>query len=47
MVLVLLVPEELVRWDDEGVGFRRVVYKDGKWWYVPGDTVLATEIEFG
>jgi len=42
LMRVIDLPEELVKWDGEGVGFRRVVYKDGKWWYVPGDTVLAT-----
>jgi hypothetical protein len=42
LMRVIDLPEELVKWDGEGVGFRRVVYKDGKHWYVPGDAVLAT-----
>jgi hypothetical protein len=42
LMRVIDLPEELVKWDGEGVGFRRVVYKDGKHWCVPGDAVLAT-----
>jgi hypothetical protein len=39
---VIDVPEELVKWDGEGIGFRRVVYKNGRYWWVPGDAILCT-----
>ena len=39
---VIDVSYELVRWDDEGIGFRRVVYKGGRYWWVPGDAILCT-----
>lgn len=26
----------------EGIGFRRVVYKDGKYWWMFGDAILYT-----
>jgi hypothetical protein len=42
LMRVIDVPDELVRWDDEGIGFRRVVYKDGRYWWVPGDAILCT-----
>jgi hypothetical protein len=42
LMRVVDVPEELVKWDDEGIGFRRVVYKDGRYWWVPGDAILCT-----
>jgi len=42
LMRVIDVLDELVRWDGEGVGFRRVVYKDGKYWWVPGDAILCT-----
>ncbi|MCI4407466.1 MAG: hypothetical protein JHC26_00095, partial [Thermofilum sp.] len=42
LMRVIDVPEDLVKWDGEGIGFRRVVYKNGRWWWVPGDAILAT-----
>lgn len=39
---VIEVPDELVNWKGEGVGFRRVVKKDGMYWFVPGDGLVAT-----
>jgi phosphoribosylamine-glycine ligase len=42
LMRIIDLPEELVKWDGEGVGFRRVVYKDGKYWYVPGSDIVAT-----
>jgi hypothetical protein len=39
---VIDVPEGLVKWDGEGIGFRRVVYKSSSWWYIPGDSIVAT-----
>jgi hypothetical protein len=34
--------EDLVSWTDEGIGFRKVVKKDGQYWFVPGDGIVAT-----
>jgi len=42
LMRVIDVPEELVKWDGEGIGFRRVVYKNRRWWWVPGDAILCT-----
>ncbi|MCI4409108.1 MAG: hypothetical protein JHC26_08460, partial [Thermofilum sp.] len=42
LMRVIDVPEDLVKWDGEGIGFRRVVYKNGRWWWVPGDAILCT-----
>jgi hypothetical protein len=42
LMRVVDVPEDLVKWDGEGIGFRRVVYKNGRYWWVPGDAILAT-----
>jgi len=39
---VIEVADGLVNWSGEGVGFRRVVRKGGKYWYCPGDPVVAT-----
>jgi hypothetical protein len=42
LMRVIDVPDELVKWNGEGVGFRRVVYKNKNWWYIPGDSIVAT-----
>jgi hypothetical protein len=42
LMRVIDVSEELVKWNGEGIGFRRVVYKGGKYWWVPGDAILCT-----
>jgi archaellum component FlaF (FlaF/FlaG flagellin family) len=42
LMRVIDVSEEFVKWDGEGIGFRRVVYKGGKYWWVPGDAILCT-----
>jgi hypothetical protein len=42
LMRIIDVPEDLVKWDDEGIGFRRVVYKGERYWWVPGDAILCT-----
>jgi hypothetical protein len=42
LMRIIDVPEDLVKWNDEGIGFRKVVYKDGRYWWIPGDTILCT-----
>ena len=42
LMRVIDVPDELVKWNGEGIGFRRVVKKGGNLWYIPGDSIIAT-----
>jgi len=42
LMRIMDVPGELVKWYGEGIGFRRVVNKGGKYWWVPGDAILCT-----
>jgi len=39
---VIDFPELLLKMPGDGIGFRRVVKKKGQYWYVPGDSLVAT-----